>query len=61
MALSDGPRMATQPAKVEDKLVATKISYSIITRAFAASKNADLLKISRAPQGSANSVDAQSR
>jgi hypothetical protein len=53
--------MATQPAKVEDKLVATKISYSIITRAFAASKNADLLKISRAPQGSANSVDAQSR
>jgi hypothetical protein len=61
MALSDSPRMATRPAKVEDKLVATKFRYSIITRGFLASKNSDLLKISRAPQGSAKSVDARSR
>jgi hypothetical protein len=32
MALIDSPRMAMRPAKVEDKLVATKFRYSIITR-----------------------------
>ena len=42
--------VATRPARIEDKLVATKFRYSIVTRGFAASKNADLLKISRAPR-----------